>query len=209
MKKHLVHRSVVGLGAVVGLASVLSTPAYAAPNIGTSTVALPGSGLRMTVEVLDSHSFPAGATTPSAAIFNHSATVSERARVTFTGQATGGTMVAGYLVGCQLSLSNGLNLGVSPGIGLSTNAPGVVGPSANLNGNISMALVPGQVTTVTIINAPLGANTVSPYQVEHNATALNLSQCGGRASAVPFVSATLSSNSGTLETTAYGRQFDF
>jgi len=192
-----------------------AAPAPARPATGASSVSLTGNKLRMTVRVIDSHSAPAGNTTPNAVVLNHSAIVSERADLSFSGKATGGTMIAGYLVGCQVNLSDGINIGVSPNVGFSGSyTPGVpsddyAGPSAGLGGNISMSLIPGQVTTATIINTPLGGSISSPYQVAHSGTALNLSQCGGRASAVPFVTATLNSNSGTLQTTAYGKQFDF
>ncbi|WP_018178405.1 MspA family porin [Jongsikchunia kroppenstedtii] len=195
--------------AVAGIAG--AAPAH---GIGTSTVSLDNSPLTMTVQVIDSHSRPAGQSTPNAALFNHAATVSERANVRFNGKVSGGQMVAGYLIGCQADLSSGLSLGVSPGIGLGASlgaSPGSnsLSPSANLGGNISLTLAPGEVTAVKVIDATLGDHATSPYQVEHAATALNLSQCGGRASAVPFVTATLNSDAGTLQTTAYGKQFDF
>ncbi|WP_018178406.1 MspA family porin [Jongsikchunia kroppenstedtii] len=196
-------------------AGAAAATASAAPAAGVSSVSLTGNQLRMTLRVIDSHSAAAGAMTPTAVVLNHSAIVSERADLTFTGKTTGGNMTAGYLVGCQVNLSNGINVGISPNVGLSGSyTPGVpsddyAGPSVGLGGSISMSLVPGQVTTATIINTSLGSGISSPYQVAHNGTALNLSQCGGRASAVPFVTATLNSNSGTLQTTAYGTQFDF
>jgi hypothetical protein len=195
--------------AVAGIAD-----AAPARGTGTSTVSLSNSPLTMTVQVIDSHSRPAGQNTPNAAVFNHAATVSERANIRFAGKVTGGQMVAGYLVGCQADLSSGLSLGVSPGIGLGASLgaspdSNSLSPSANLGGNISLTLIPGQVTAVKIIDATLGDHVTSPYQVEHAATALNLSQCAGRASAVPFVTATLNADAGTLQTTAYGKQFDF
>jgi len=196
--------------AVAGIAG--ATPAR---GTGSSTVSLDNSPLTMTVQVVDSHSRPAGRTSPDAAVFNHAATVSERANVRFNERVTGGQMIAGYLVGCQADLSNGISLGLSPSIGmgatLSPMSPtsNSMGPSASLGGNISLSLAPGQVTAVKVIDATLGDKVTSPYQVEHASTALNLSQCGGRASAVPFVTATLNADAGTLQTTAYGKQFDF
>jgi len=68
---------------------------------------------------------------------------------------------------------------------------------------------PGQVTTATTATATLDNTTAFPYHIAFNNAALNVSQCASPVAAVPFVSATVSTPTGLVQTTAYGDQFTF
>lgn len=70
-------------------------------------------------------------------------------------------------------------------------------------------LSPGQVTTVQTATSTLDNNTTFPYTISFNNAPLNIAQCASPVSAVPFVSATISTTAGTVQTTGYGQQFTF
>ncbi|PPJ33879.1 hypothetical protein C5E45_31220 [Nocardia nova] len=96
--------------------------------------------------------------------------------------------------------------GVSPpGFDLGPSVGGSLGLTENLNANIG----PGQVTTATTATATLDNTTTFPYHIAFNNAALNVSQCASPVAAVPFVSTTVSTPTGLVQTTAYGDQFTF
>ncbi|MDR7168577.1 hypothetical protein J2W56_002308 [Nocardia kruczakiae] len=96
--------------------------------------------------------------------------------------------------------------GVSPpGFDLGPSVGGSLGLAENLDANIG----PGQVTTATTATANLDNTTAFPYHIAFNNAALNVSQCASPVAAVPFVSATVSTPTGLVQTTAYGDQFTF
>ncbi|WP_197521767.1 MspA family porin, partial [Nocardia sp. 852002-20019_SCH5090214] len=96
--------------------------------------------------------------------------------------------------------------GVSPpGFDLGPSVGGSLGLSENLDANIG----PGQVTTATTATATLDNTTTFPYHIAFNNAALNVSQCASPVAAVPFVSTTVSTATGLVQTTAYGDQFTF
>jgi hypothetical protein len=88
-----------------------------------------------------------------------------------------------------------------------------LGPSVGGNFGVTQlleaTLAPGQVTTATTVMASLDQSTTFPYRTMFNNAALNVAQCASPVSAVPFVSATVSTREGTVQTTAYGDQFTY
>jgi hypothetical protein len=84
-----------------------------------------------------------------------------------------------------------------------------------VNGNLGVqevlttTLGPGQITTATTATANLDEKTAFPYHIMFNNAALNVAQCASPVSAVPFVTATVSTARGTVQTTAYGKQFTY
>ncbi|MFE7799513.1 MspA family porin [Nocardia sp. NPDC057440] len=84
-----------------------------------------------------------------------------------------------------------------------------VGGALGLTEVIEATLAPGQITTVTTVTANLDDRTVFPYHFIFNNAALNVGQCASPVSAVPFITATVSTAVGTVQTTAYGSQFTF
>ncbi len=115
-----------------------------------------------------------------------------------------GTMVVGYLVGCQVDIT-GFSGGISGSIALS-------GPS--LSGSLSVPLNPGQVKFVhgegVSLHEGKGTVMVDSFQ-------LDVQQCGGYASARSAVKVMaadgldtedgLSGDSGFLQATLYGKPF--
>jgi hypothetical protein len=74
---------------------------------------------------------------------------------------------------------------------------------------LEATLAPGQITTVTTVTTNLDNNTVFPYHFIFNNAALNVGQCASPVSAVPFITATVSTAVETVQTSAYGSQFTF
>ncbi|WP_254206166.1 MspA family porin [Nocardia alni] len=156
--------------------------------------------------------------------FLHAAQVSGDYSVTVTGgPISSGQAVAGFLLGCGVSVAGGvtaginpnqeLNAGVSPTVTLNT-PPGVsvspsVGGSLGTSESLATTLEPGQVTTATTAVAALTDKTQYPFQLTVGNAALNIAQCASPVGAVPFVTTTVSTPHGMVQTTAYGDQFTF
>ncbi|MFE9326192.1 MspA family porin [Nocardia sp. NPDC052278] len=84
-----------------------------------------------------------------------------------------------------------------------------VGGTLGLGEVLEATLAPGQITTVTTVTTNLDNKTVFPYHFIFNNAALNVGQCAAPVSAVPFVTATVSTALETVQTSAYGTQFTF
>ncbi|MEV6333474.1 MspA family porin [Nocardia vinacea] len=84
-----------------------------------------------------------------------------------------------------------------------------VGGNLGLTEVLEATLAPGQITTVTTVTTNLDNKTVFPYHFIFNNAALNVGQCASPVSAVPFVTATVSTAVETVQTSAYGSQFTF
>ncbi|WP_169814612.1 MspA family porin [Nocardia pseudovaccinii] len=84
-----------------------------------------------------------------------------------------------------------------------------VGGTLGLTEVLEATLAPGQITTVTTVTTNLDNKTVFPYHFIFNNAALNVGQCASPVSAVPFVTATVSTALETVQTSAYGTQFTF
>ncbi|AHH15839.1 MspA domain-containing protein [Nocardia nova SH22a] len=111
--------------------------------------------------------------------------------------ATKGTLVTGYLVGCQVDLSGGLSLGGDAYISPDGVSPELA-PSINL--------VPGGVAVVRFDTKTLdpGAGAVG---VTYQDRAVQVEGCAGYAQARAFTTLTVSNDRGTAEVTLYGRPF--
>ena len=92
-----------------------------------------------------------------------------------------------------------------PSLSLGPSIGGTLGVSQLLEGT----LAPGQVSTVQTTTSALDDKTAFPYHISFNNAPLNIAQCASPVSAVPYVSATISTASGTVQTTGYGQQFTF
>lgn len=84
-----------------------------------------------------------------------------------------------------------------------------VGANAGLSEGNQVTLEPGQVVAVVVANAALSPTSTYPYRLSVDDAAINVSQCFSPGSAVPFVTAAVSTNSSTAQTAAYGDQFTF
>ncbi|MFE3255610.1 MspA family porin [Nocardia sp. NPDC059091] len=142
------------------------------------------------------------------------------------GQITSGRAVAGFILGCGISVDGGfgVEIGTDQGLGVRI-LPSVGPPSASailpgpsrpsVGGTLDVGegvfgnLGPGQVTVARTETARLNANTTFPYRIAFNNAPLNIAQCASPVSAVPFVTTTVSTPEGLAQTTAYGDQFTF
>ncbi|MEU6563920.1 MspA family porin [Nocardia nova] len=220
-----------------------------------------GAGLHLRVSVGNVKVDPPGDRTPNFLMtFAHAAQMSGDYAVQVDGApVTSGQTVAGFILGCAVSVAGGVTVGIEPGQGVeasispdftppdadvpipaarratpaatsvppsTTTAPPTtttttsasppslslgpsVGGNLDLTEVLTAALGPGQVTTATTATVDLSDKTTFPYNIVFNNAALNVAQCASPVSAVPFVTATVSSAQGVVQTTAYGAQFIF
>ncbi|MQY21857.1 MspA family porin [Nocardia macrotermitis] len=84
-----------------------------------------------------------------------------------------------------------------------------VGGSLGMSQSLGTTIEPGQVTTATTATANLDSKTRFPYHLTFNNAALNISQCASPVAAIPFVTTTVATAQGSVQTTAYGNQFTF
>ncbi len=127
---------------------------------------------------------------------SRTATMSATVYATAPG-VTGGTLVTGYLVGCQVDLSGGLSLGGDVYISPGSAYPEVV-PSINL--------VPGGVAQVKF-----GTKKMDPKAgaigIEYHDRGVQVDGCAGYAQARSFSTLTVTNGRGTAEVTLYGNPF--
>ncbi|MFI7190263.1 MspA family porin [Nocardia nova] len=188
-----------------------------------------GGGVQLTASVDHIGVNPPGNRTPNYLMtFSHATQVSGDYSISVDGGSiTSGQAVAGFLLGCGISVAGGVSVGISPNQGLnlsispSANAPSMsgsapsfsLGPSfagsLGLSESLSGALSPGEVATVNTTTATLDNTTTFPYHITFNNAALNVSQCASAVSAVPFVTTSASTPQGLAQTTAYGAEFTF
>ncbi|WP_433665713.1 MspA family porin [Nocardia sp. CA-136227] len=201
-----------------------------------------GAGVHIVASVDSVEVNPPGNRTPNFLMtFSHAAQMSGNYSVTVDGgPITSGQAVAGFILGCGISVAGGVTVGIEPNQGLaaaiapsvtpgsaSASPPsGTVTPSASVTApDISLGpsvggalgvtevltatMGPGQVTTATTATAALDSGTMFPFQIMFNNAALNVAQCASPVSAVPFVTTTVSTAQGVIQTTGYGDQFTF
>lgn len=309
-----------GFAAVTAVASVLWTGGSETSHAQPPGTDVTGSGVHLTASVDNIGVNPPGDRTPNYLMtFSHAAQLSGNFSVNVEGDPiTSGQAVAGFLLGCGISVAGGLSVGISPNQGLQLSisptftppslttaaapiaatgsatpttvaptssagtspstvrttttptqavrtsvaapttsttptttvtttttpttttpptittptittpslpttsgagVPGVsppgfnlgpsVGGSLGLSESLTATLEPGQVTPATTATATLDDKTTFPYHITFNNAALNVSQCASPVSAVPFVSTSVSTATGLVQTTAYGDQFTF
>jgi hypothetical protein len=117
-----------------------------------------------------------------------------------------GTLVFGLQLGCQIDLSEGGSVGGDAEIGASPNLGGGdvlsdIGPFADLDGNVSINLLPG-----TITNVGLGKKTLKGRTGEivvHDAH-VKVDACGGAVSVRLFASAMIDTDKSDDSVNAYG-----
>ncbi|MEU6582439.1 MspA family porin [Nocardia sp. NPDC046763] len=185
-------------------------------------------GVHLTASVDSIAANPPGDRTPNFLMtFSHATQMSGDYSVTVDGgQITSGQAVAGFIIGCGISVDGGFDveIGTNQGLGVrirpSVGSPNasIVAPGAgrpSIGGTLGVGegvfgnLGPGQVTVARTETVRLHANTTFPYRIAFYNAALNIAQCASPVSAVPFVTATVSTAEGLAQTTAYGDQFTF
>ncbi|HCS57884.1 MAG TPA: hypothetical protein DIW80_12315 [Gordonia polyisoprenivorans] len=215
MKKISTRRAIAAAGvvgaALMGLTSLGAGGAVAGPLPGAKVVKKLVDGTPVTIQLYDESADVHGAVTnipTSREVF-----VSGKIRVTVGGQADGGTIQAGYVVGCQL------NFGASSGAdGSATpSSSGGVTPSATANGGFTLG--PGEAVYVPTVGTLVGledssdnainANTFSGTTggVAYSQEKFGVDGCAGYAQAMAKVTVTVETDSVKGVLVAYGKPF--
>lgn len=142
--------------------------------------------------------------------------VSGKVKVTVGGKATGGSINGGYVVGCQVNLSDGVSNDSS--VTGEADSDGNVSPSADLG--TTLTLGPGKASYVPIIDTTSGSNTAdSDYQVNdytfkgnsggvaYSQEPFRLNGCGGYASARARFTVKVDTDAVSAQVTVWGKPF--
>jgi hypothetical protein len=123
-----------------------------------------------------------------------------------------GSIVLGAQLGCQIDLSQGMNLGLSGDLGFGFGGFGggvsgvgglvsALGPFADISPNISINLLPGKIETLGLGKRDLKGRT--GYITVHDAH-VNVDGCGGPVVIRFFTYAQISTDEGDDSVNAYG-----
>ncbi|MGC4935600.1 MspA family porin [Gordonia sp. DT30] len=145
--------------------------------------------------------------------------VSGKVRVTVGGKATGGTVAAGYIVGCQVDIGLGAESGVDGGVTATpkpgSNPPVSASPSGEGTAGTTLSLGPGQAGYVPIVQEKdSDGDGVSDYTftgnkggVAYSQERFKVSNCGGFAEAKAKVTVTVDTDAVKGVVTLYGKPF--
>jgi len=145
----------------------------------------------------------------AATAFTREGFVTGRAAATIHGNGTvpvnNGTLIMGLQLGCQIDLSEGASVGGDADIGInpsvSANALSAIGPYGDLEGDVSVNLLPGTITNVGLGKKELkgrsGGITVHDAHVKVDA-------CGGPVSIRFFSTVTIDTDQNDDSVNAYG-----
>lgn len=226
MKKIITRRVAAAAGvaaaAAVGLTSLGAGGAVAGPVAGGKVTKTLADGTPVTIALYDQNINIHRAVTNVQT--SREIWASGKVAVTVGGKADGGSIKAGYLVGCQVTF--GADAGVDTGIttGDTEGFPNAETtkntPGASATSKAGVTLGPGGVKTVWLINTTSGDNTaydsynVNDYSFTGNSGGVQYSQeqfgvdgCAGYASAQPIVQVTVSTDSVKGIVTLRGKPF--
>jgi hypothetical protein len=147
----------------------------------------------------------------AATAFTREGFVTGKAAATIDGNGgvavNSGTLVMGLQLGCQVDLSEGGSLGVdadagiSPGFNNGGNLLNVIGPYADIGGNASINLLPGNITNLGLGKKELKGRTGEI--VVHDAH-VKVDGCGGQVSVRYFATAMIDTDKSDDSVNAYG-----
>lgn len=118
-----------------------------------------------------------------------------------------GTLVMGLQLGCQIDLSEGgsvqvgADAGVNPGFSGGTNVLAMIGPYAEVNGDISVNLLPGTIKNIVLGKKALKGRTGEI--VVHDAH-VKVDACGGPVSIRFFTTAMIDTDKSDDSVNVYG-----
>jgi MspA len=201
---------IAGVSAVA-LAAMGTGAAAAGPLPGGKTVQTLDDGTQVTVSLFGESSTisPAMSAIPT----SRNVWLNGKIAVNVTGGAEGGSIEAGYIVGCQLNF--GANAGAGGGVGGAFPAePGGsfdVAPSA-AGGEAGFSLSPGEATYVAFFTDDKGENTGIDFEgatggIAYSQETFAVHGCAGFAEAKAYVKVTVETESTTGIVTLYGSPF--
>ncbi len=118
-----------------------------------------------------------------------------------------GTLVMGLQLGCQIDLSEGgsvevgADAGINPGFSGSSNILGMIGPYAEVNGDISVNLLPGTIKNIVLGKKALKGRTGAI--MVHDAH-VKVDACGGPVSIRFFTTAMIDTDKSDDSVNVYG-----
>jgi len=118
-----------------------------------------------------------------------------------------GALVMGLQLGCQIDLSEGgsvevgADLGVNPGFSGGSNILGMIGPYGDVNGDISINLLPGTIKNIVLGKKALKGRTGEI--VVHDAH-VKVDACGGPVSVRFFTTAMIDTDKSDDSVNVYG-----
>ncbi|WP_288815890.1 MspA family porin [uncultured Gordonia sp.] len=220
MKKNITRRVVAAAGitgaVAMGLTSLGAGGATAGPLPGGSVTKTLVDGTPVTVQLFDEYVNVQRAVTNVQT--SREVWLSGKVRVTVGGKAEGGSVNAGYLVGCQVNFGASAEGGA--GVGTEQDDTGTWGPTQSLEGAAGFTLSPGEAKYFPIIEETSGSDTaykdynVSSYSfkgqrggVTYSQQKFGLDGCAGYASAKAKIKVTVSTDSVKGVITLYGKPF--
>ncbi|KQR97519.1 hypothetical protein ASG12_16555 [Williamsia sp. Leaf354] len=198
----------------VGLASMGAGAAAAASLPGAFTSTTLVDGTKVTVE-LKNQSYGVQRSTVALPT-SRNVTVSGQVIVTIGGKAVGANVLAGYLVGCQLSFSSNGGIDGGADIDLTNQTTPIVPDDDSTNGGSgSFAIAPGQAAYVPIVDTTdSDGNKVNSFSIAgkrggiaYSGERFSVDACAGYASAKPKIVVTVSTDAVDGVVTLYGKQF--
>ncbi|WGJ86834.1 MULTISPECIES: MspA family porin [Gordonia] len=216
MKKNITRRVVAAAGltgaVAMGLTSLAAGGATAGPLPGGTVTRTLVDGTPVTVQLFDE--FVNVQRAISNVQTSREVWLSGKVRVTVGGKAEGGSIAAGYLVGCQVNFG-GVDPEAGAGVEVTEDGPS---PSAELGTTFSLG--PGEANYVPIISETSGDDTsykdyeVSDYSfkgqkggVAYSQEKFGLDGCAGYASAKAKIKVTVSTDAVKGVITLYGKPF--
>lgn len=163
---------------VIGLASLGAGGAAAAPLPNKTMTKTLMDGTKVTVSLTGQNVVVQRAVTN--VVTSREVWGSAKVKVSINGKADGGTIKAGYQVGCQVNFGAGAGADGGASAAPSANGGVTVTPSAGANAGVTLG--PGQVSTYWIINTTSGDSTayknynVNDYTFKGNSGGVAFSQ---------------------------------
>ncbi|BBZ53973.1 hypothetical protein MPHO_09650 [Mycolicibacterium phocaicum] len=208
----MVHLLRIGAGAVV----LLCAAGGVAPGMAAADP-LPVADVRQAVNTEDGWRLGVSLTqmtvnsvpNMAATAFTREGFVTGRAEASIDGSGSSavnnGTLIVGLQLGCQVDLSEGASVGGDADIGInpgfSGNVLNAIGPYADLEGNVSVNLLPGTITNVVLgkkaLKGRTGGITVHDAHVKVDA-------CGGAVAIRFFSTVTIDTDRNDDSVNAYG-----
>jgi hypothetical protein len=200
---------IAGVSAVA-LAAMGTGAAAAGPLAGGKTTQTLDDGTQVTVSLFGENATisPAMSAIPT----SRNVWLDGKIAVNISGNAEGGNIEAGYVVGCQLNF--GASAGASGGVNaaLPSTPGGTITPVPNAGGTAGFSLAPGEAKYVAFFSDEKGNNTGFDFEgatggLAYSQETFAVHSCAGFAEAKAYVKVTVETESTTGIVTLWGKPF--